>query len=370
MADLLNIDTRTFSAGYLRLGAEELDRRIREAKKALGPRAVVLGHHYQRDEIIRHADMTGDSFKLSQMAAARRDAEFIVFCGVHFMAESADILAAPGQTVVLPDLKAGCSMADMADIEQVEECWARLESVLGRDPAMPVTYMNSSADIKAFCGERGGVVCTSSNAGAVYRWAFAERPRILFLPDEHLGRNTGAAFGIPLGEMAVYDPRTPGGGLSDGEIRNARLILWKGFCSVHQRFTVEQIERARAEHPGIRVIVHPECAYEVVQAADENGSTERIIRRVGESPDGTAWAVGTEINLVMRLAEANPSKTIVHLEDCVCFCSTMYRIDPPHLCWVLESLVEGHPVNVVRVPAETKRWARLALDRMLALPGA
>jgi quinolinate synthase len=370
MSDLMSIDAASFSARYLRMPPEELDERIRRAKATLGSRAVVLGHHYQREEIIRHADITGDSFKLSQMAAARREALYIVFCGVHFMAESADILAGPGQSVMLPDLKAGCSMADMADGDQVEECWSRLESAAGRDPALPVTYMNSSADIKAFCGDHGGSVCTSSNACEVYRWAYGERPRVLFLPDEHLGRNTGVAFGIPLDEMAVYDPLAPRGGLSDEEIRRARLILWKGHCSVHQRFTVQQIERLRALHPGIRVIVHPECTHEVVGAAEEYGSTERIIRRVTESPDGSVWAVGTEINLVMRLAATNPTKTILHLEDCVCFCSTMYRIDPPHLCWVLESLVEGRPVNVIRVPAETKRSARAALDRMLSLPGA
>jgi quinolinate synthase len=366
--DLLAVDKASFSSGYLRLPQDELDRRIRAARASLGASTIVLGHHYQREEVIRHADVTGDSLKLSQHAAARTDARFIVFCGVHFMAESADILAAPHQSVLLPDLKAGCSMADMADADQVRACWSRLAAACGPDTVLPVTYMNSSADIKAFCGENAGIVCTSSNAGAVFRWAFERRPRLLFLPDEHLGRNTGVAHGIPLDAMAVYDPDRSAGGLTDGEIRRARVILWKGFCSVHQRFTVEQIERARAQNPGVRVIVHPECTHEVVRAADESGSTERIARRIDESPEGSVWAVGTEINLVMRLAARNPGKTIVHLDDCVCFCSTMFRIDPPHLCWALESLVAGRPVNVIRVPDDTKRAARAALQRMLDLP--
>jgi quinolinate synthase len=345
----------------------ELQRRIEAAKAALGERVVVLGHHYQRDEVIRHADFTGDSFKLAQLAATRPRAEFIVFCGVHFMAESADVLSAPRQRVVLPDLNAGCTMADMARREQVEECWDALAETLG-DEVLPVTYMNSSAAIKAFVGERGGAVCTSSNARAVLEWAFRRKPRVLFLPDQHLGRNTGHRMGIPLQAMPVWDPYEDGGGLDAKRLREARIVLWKGHCSVHNRFTPEMVDRRRAQIPGVRVIVHPECRFEVVQKADAIGSTEGILKRVRESPEGTRWAVGTELNLVSRLArEAAPGKQVVSLDDCFCVCSTMFRIDPPHLAWSLEALAEGRVVNEVEVPEATAREARVALDRMLEI---
>ena len=347
--------------------ADALEDRITRAKQSLGKRLVILGHHYQRDEVIRHADFRGDSFKLAQQAATRPEAEHIVFCGVHFMAESADILSAEHQTVVLPDMNAGCTMADMADIEQVEDCWESLESVIGGE-VLPVTYMNSTAALKAFVGRNGGAVCTSSNARAVLEWAFRRKPRVLFFPDQHLGRNTGYRMGIPLEEMRVWDPWEPKGGLSEAEVRGSKILLWKGHCSVHNRFTPEMVDQRRAEIPGVKIIVHPECRFEVAQKADAIGSTEGILKTIRDSPAGTKWAVGTELNMVLRMAkEMAPEKRIVPLDDCFCMCGTMFRIDPPHLAWALESLVEGKVVNRVRVPEDVARDARVALDRMLQI---
>ena len=361
---------------YALMSAEELDRRIAAARAKLGGRLVILGHHYQRDEIIQYADARGDSFKLAQFAAARPEADYILFCGVHFMAESADILSGPHQTVILPNPAAGCSMADMASIAEVEECWEALDElfrdeVTGAEgesqPVIPVTYMNSAADLKAFCGRNGGIVCTSSNAEKVLRWAFARGRRVLFFPDEHLGRNTAITLGVPEDQIVVWNQREDFGGIADdATLVNARVILWKGWCSTHQRFSVEQIEQARREYPGVRVVVHPECRREVVEAADENGSTEYIVKVIEQSPPGTVWAVGTEVNLVKRLANEHPDKTIFCLDPIVCPCSTMYRIHPAYLAWVLEELVEGHVVNQVRVDGETAKWAKVALERMLA----
>jgi quinolinate synthase len=346
---------------------QEVQDRIARAKKELGARLVVLGHHYQRDEVIVHADFTGDSFKLAQLAATRPQAEFIVFCGVHFMAESADILSAPHQKVILPDMNAGCTMADMAETDQVEECWEQVTAVLGED-ILPVTYMNSTAALKAMVGRNGGAVCTSSNARAVLDWAFRRKPRVLFFPDQHLGRNTGFRMGIPLETMPVWDPYEERGGLSDQDLRDARLILWKGHCSVHNRFTPEMVDRRREQIDGVRVIVHPECRFEVAQKADAIGSTEGILKTVRESPAGSKWAVGTELNMVNRLArEVAADRQVVSLDDCFCVCSTMARIDPPHLLWVLESLVAGEVVNQVKVPDGIARAARSALDRMLEI---
>jgi quinolinate synthase len=346
---------------------QEVQDRIARAKKELGARLVVLGHHYQRDEVIVHADFTGDSFKLAQLAATRPQAEFIVFCGVHFMAESADILSAPHQKVILPDMNAGCTMADMAETDQVEECWEQVTAVLGED-ILPVTYMNSTAALKAMVGRNGGAVCTSSNARAVLDWAFRRKPRVLFFPDQHLGRNTGYRMGIPLQTMPVWDPYEERGGLSDQDLRDARLILWKGHCSVHNRFTPEMVDRRREQIDGVRVIVHPECRFEVAQKADAIGSTEGILKTVRESPAGSKWAVGTELNMVSRLArEVASDRQVVSLDDCFCVCSTMARIDPPHLLWVLESLVAGEVVNQVKVPDGIARAARSALDRMLEI---
>jgi len=346
---------------------QEVQDRIARAKKELGARLVVLGHHYQRDEVIVHADFTGDSFKLAQLAATRPQAEFIVFCGVHFMAESADILSGPHQKVILPDMNAGCTMADMAETDQVEECWEQVTAVLGED-ILPVTYMNSTAALKAMVGRNGGAVCTSSNARAVLDWAFRRKPRVLFFPDQHLGRNTGYRMGIPLETMPVWDPYEERGGLSDQDLRDARLILWKGHCSVHNRFTPEMVDRRREQIDGVRVIVHPECRFEVAQKADAIGSTEGILKTVRESPAGSKWAVGTELNMVSRLArEVASDREVVSLDDCFCVCSTMARIDPPHLLWVLESLVAGEVVNQVKVPDGIARAARSALDRMLEI---
>src|SRR5437867_3844116 len=347
--------------------AEDVQERIVAARGALGRRVVILGHHYQRDEVIRHADFTGDSFKLAQLAASHPEAEYIVFCGVHFMAESADILSAPHQKVILPDLDAGCTMADMAEIGQVEDCWDQVTAVVGQD-VVPVTYMNSAASLKALVGREGGAVCTSSNARAVLEWAFRRKPRVLFFPDQHLGRNTGYRMGIPLEAMPVWDPYEPGGGLSAEDLRSGRVILWKGHCSVHNRFTPEMVDRRRAQIPGVKGMVHPECRFEVAQKADAIGSTEGIIKTVTGSPAGTRWAIGTELNLVNRLArESAPDREVVSLDDCFCVCSTMFRIDPPHLLWVLESLAEGRVVNRVKVPEATARDARTALDRMLEI---
>ena len=345
--------------------------RARAAKAALGDRVFILGHHYQRDEVIEFADVTGDSFKLAQQAAAHPEAEFIVFAGVHFMAESADILTADTQQVILPDLAAGCSMADMAEIGQVEDCWAALEQAGIADVTVPITYMNSTAAIKAFTGRHGGAVCTSSNAQRSLEWAFGQGEKVLFLPDQHLGRNTAVRdLGLSLDECVVYNPNRPNGGLTPEQLRDARMILWKGHCSVHGRFTPDTVDEVRERVPGVNVIVHPECSYEVVEKADAVGSTEKIIATISAAEPGTAWAVGTELNLVKRLAMANPDKEIVYLDRTVCYCSTMNRIDLPHLVWALESLAAGTVVNRIEVDADTAHWARVALDRMLALPGA
>ena len=347
----------------------DLIARARAAREALGERAYLLGHHYQRDEVIQFADVTGDSFKLAQQAAAHPEAEYIVFCGVHFMAESADILTGPHQQVVLPDLAAGCSMADMATIRAVEDCWSALDGLGLAATTVPITYMNSSAAIKAFTGRHGGAVCTSSNAERSLHWAFEQGDRVLFLPDQHLGRNTAVLdLGMSLDDCVVWDPRLPLGGLDAQTLRSARMILWKGHCSVHGRFTMDSVNDVRARVPGVQVLVHPECQHEVVRSADLVGSTERIIAAVDSAPAGTAWAIGTELNLVRRLADRHPEQTIVFLDKSVCFCSTMNRIDLPHLVWALESLVRGDVVNRITVDEDTAHWARVALDRMLALP--
>ncbi len=348
--------------------------RAHAAKQALGDKVFVLGHHYQRDEVIASADVTGDSFKLAQQAAARPDAPYIVFCGVHFMAESADILTGPGQAVVLPDLAAGCSMADMATFDQVEECWEQLTELgLGDDVTVPVSYMNSSAAIKAFTGRHGGTICTSSNAERALTWAFSQREpsarKVLFLPDQHLGRNTAVReLGLSLEDCIVWNPRKPYGGNTPDQVRAATMILWKGHCSVHGRFTPQAVADVRERVPGVTVMVHPECAYDVCEAADLIGSTEQIIKAVEAAPAGTSWAIGTELNLVKRLATAHPDKTIVFLEKTVCYCATMNRIDLPHLVWALEELVAGRVPNQITVEPETARWAKQALDQMLALP--
>jgi len=354
---------------YLALPDEEMDRRILAAKRTLGRRLVILGHHYQRDEVIKFADYIGDSFKLAGQVSRHPDAEFIVFCGVHFMAESADVLSGDQQKVILPDLAAGCSMADMADPEQLEQCWNDLEQMLGSATGViPVTYINSAASIKAFCGEHGGVVCTSSNAAATLKWAWNRGERILFLPDQHLGRNTAHKLGVPLDRMVVWDPTEIWGGLEPDAIQSARIILWKGHCSVHTRFTVRQIENIRAQHPGVRVIVHPEVPLDVVQAADDSGSTEYIIKTVSESPAGATWAVGTEIHLVNRLArQMEPDRTVLSLDQFGCLCSTMFRVSPNHLLWALEGLVDGQVYNRIVVPDHQKHWTKVALDRMLSI---
>jgi quinolinate synthase len=343
--------------------------RATAAKAALGDRVFVLGHHYQRDEVIQFADVTGDSFKLARDAAARPDAEFIVFCGVHFMAESADILTGPNQKVVLPDLAAGCSMADMAVLSQVEACWDDLVEAGIADDVVPVTYMNSSADIKGFVGRHGGVVCTSSNAKRSLEWAFDKGSKVLFLPDQHLGRNTAVLeMGLALEECVLYDPHKPHGGLTPEQLSNAKMILWRGHCSVHGRFTLDAVNEVRSRVPGVNVLVHPECQHAVVTAADYIGSTEYIIRTIEAAPAGSAWAIGTELNLVRRLAKAHPDKQIMFLEKNVCYCSTMNRIDLPHLVWTLEELVAGRVPNQITVDPDTAANARAALDQMLALP--
>jgi quinolinate synthase len=355
---------------YWDLSGAELVERVRLARQELGERLIVLGHHYQREDIIQFADVRGDSFKLAQWAAQHPETEYIVFCGVHFMAESADILTAPDQKVVLPNMAAGCSMADMADPDDVLACWDELEDVGLASETVPITYVNSAAALKAFCGRRGGIVCTSTNAAAVLRWAFEQKRRALFFPDQHLGRNTGLKLDVGLEEMALWDYRRPYGSLGGNtpeQLERSRVILWKGYCSVHQRFSVEQIERARREHAGIRVVVHPECRMEVVQAADCDGSTEFIVRQVADSAPGSKWAVGTEINLVHRLAVENPDKLVFCLDPVVCPCSTMYRVHPAYLCWVVEQLADGRVVNQVMVDEETARHAKVALDRMLAV---
>jgi len=358
---------------YQDASPEDLHRRIREAKDALGDRLVILGHFYQRDEVVQHADFLGDSFQLANAALTKPDAEFIVFCGVHFMAETADILARPDQTVILPNLAAGCSMADMADEDSVEAAWEELLSVYGdepdadgRVPVIPVTYMNSSAALKAFCGKHGGIVCTSSNAATVLEWAFERGQRVLFFPDQHLGRNTAKAMGVPLEQMPMWNPRKPLGGSTREELLDARVILWHGFCSVHKRFTVDQVAAARESHPGVRVIVHPECPMPVVDAADEAGSTDYIRRAVADATEPTTFAIGTEINMVNRLAAEHPQHTIFCLDPVICPCSTMYRIHPGYLAWVLEELVAGRVVNEISVAAAVQDDARVALERMLA----
>lgn len=354
---------------YAEMSGEELDQRIATARAQLGERLVILGHHYQRDEIIKYADYRGDSFKLAQLAAARPQADYIVFCGVHFMAESADILSAPHQRVILPNPAAGCSMADMANIAEVEECWQMLYETLGEDAGIiPVTYMNSAADLKAFCGRNGGIVCTSSNAPAVIQWAFSHGKRVLFFPDEHLGRNTAFKYGIAEEQMAVWNPKNPmAADDAEEELERSKIILWKGYCTTHMRFTVQQIEKARADYPGIKVLVHPECRREVVAAADLYGSTEYIIQQIEQAPAGSQWAVATEINLVHRLAKEYPEQFIFCLDPIVCPCSTMYRIHPAYLAWVLEGLVEDKVINQVKVDGDTAHWAKVALERMLAL---
>lgn len=357
---------------YQHASAEELDRRITAAKQTLGERVVVLGHFYQRDEIVKHADFLGDSFQLARAARSRPEAEAIVFCGVHFMAETADILSGEHQSVILPNLAAGCSMADMADEDSVEEAWEQLMDILGetdddgRQTVVPVTYMNSSAALKAFCGRHGGIVCTSSNAATVLEWAFERGRRVLFFPDQHLGRNTAKAMGIALERMPMWNPHKDLGGNTAQDLQDAEVILWHGFCSVHRRFTVAQIDKARAEHPGVRVIVHPECPMPVVDAADENGSTDYIRKAIDAAEPGSTFAIGTEINMVNRLADQHPEHTIFCLDPVICPCSTMYRIHPGYLAWVLEELVAGRVINRISVDAATARDAEVALERMLA----
>jgi quinolinate synthase len=356
---------------YVGLADAEMDTRIAKARAALGRRLVILGHHYQRDEVIKFADYTGDSYKLAQQVGRHPDAEFIVFCGVHFMAESADVLSADHQQVILPDLAAGCSMADMAEPGQLSQCWRELEQmgvITAPSSVVPVTYINSAASIKAFCGERGGVVCTSSNAAATLKWAWERGERVLFLPDQHLGRNTAFKAGVPLDAMAVWDPDEIWGGLDPEEAKRARIILWKGHCSVHTRFTVRHIENLRRQHPGIRIIVHPEVTWDVVQAADDSGSTEYIIKTVKASPAGSVWGVGTEVHLVNRLAaDVMPDRTVMSLDQFGCLCSTMFRVSPNHLLWVLEGLLDGQVHNRIVVPDDQKHWTKVALDRMLSI---
>ena len=346
----------------------DLVERAVAARAALGERALILGHHYQRDEVIAFADITGDSFKLAQAAAAQSHAEYIIFCGVHFMAESADILTSAAQKVILPDLAAGCSMADMATANQVQKCWEDLTSVGVSATTIPVTYMNSSAAIKSFTGEHGGTICTSSNAKKTMEWALSKGEKILFLPDQHLGRNTAVlSLGLSLGDCVLWDPWKPMGGLTPEQIRSAKIILWRGHCSVHGRFSVESVNEVRKRVPGVQVLVHPECKNEVVSIADVVGSTEMIIKTVEASPAGSKWAIGTELNLVSRLAKAHPDKEILFLDKTVCYCSTMNRIDLPHLVWTMESLVAGHVVNQIKVAADVARFSKLALEQMLAL---
>ena len=352
---------------YMRTSPDDLEKNIREARAALGSKVVILGHHYQRDEVIQFADMRGDSFKLSQFAAEQNEAEFIIFCGVHFMAETADILSTSEQKVILPNLTAGCSMADMAQTDDVLDCWDDLTDIMGSNQIVPITYMNSTADIKSLCGENDGIVCTSSNAAATFEWAYAKGEKVLFLPDQHLGRNTGLKMGIKLDEMIVWNPFKPLGGNSENEIEESKLILWQGHCSVHTRFTVEQIAQARTAHPDVHVVVHPECTNEVVTAADSNGSTEYIKKLISEAPAGTSWAVGTEISLVNRIAAENPDKTVFCLDTVVCPCSTMYRIHPAYVSWVLDGLLEGQVVNQITVDDKTRKFSRIALERMLSV---
>jgi len=363
-----DVQWQKIPTSYLKMTPEELDVRIAEAKSALGESLLVLGHHYQRNEIIKFADVRGDSFKLSQLAATKKDASYIVFCGVHFMAETADILSGPNQRVILPNLKAGCSMADMAHIDDVLDCWDDLVDVLGDDGGItPITYMNSTAAIKALCGRNNGIVCTSSNATRAFEWGFERAGRVLFLPDQHLGRNTAVKLGIDPRDMIVWDPFKPLGGHTQDSLRSAKVILWKGHCSVHTRFSVEQIEDARRSHPDVNVIVHPECLMEVVDAADMDGSTEFILETIEEAPPGSVWAIGTEISMVHRIAQQNPDKTVFCLDSVVCPCSTMSRLHPAYLSWVLDGLIAGVVVNQIEVEEDTAAEARVALERMLSL---
>ncbi|MGH9415898.1 MAG: quinolinate synthase NadA [Terriglobales bacterium] len=353
---------------YLRYPDHALDQRLAELRGQLGARALILGHHYQRDEVIRFADYRGDSLRLSQRCREHPEAEFIIFCGVHFMAESADILRAPHQQVILPDLNAGCSMADMAEFPQLQDCWSQLQSLGLEQRFLPLTYMNSTAAIKAFCGREGGLVCTSSNAPAAFRWAFERRPGVLFVPDQHLGRNTGVKVGLKLEEMLVWNPRQRWGGNTPEQLATARVLLWQGHCSVHQRFRVEHVAQWREKVPGIRILVHPECCHEVVAAADLVGSTDYILRQVAQAPAGTRWAIGTELHLVHRIAKEFPEQWIAPLDNDGCpVCSTMFRISPQHLAWVLDNLTQGRVVNRILVNERAKHWARVALDRMLEL---
>ena len=362
----VNVRWQRIPVEYLHLSAEELDARIGEARRALGEKVTILGHHYQREEVIRYADYQGDSYKLSQRAASHPESDYIVFCGVHFMAETACILCGPHQKVILPNITAGCSMADMAPMDDVLDAWDDLAEVLGgHGGIVPVAYMNTIAGLKALCGRHGGIVCTSSNAVAALRWAYERGDRVLFLPDQHLGRNTGLKLGLSLDDMVVWNPFKPLGGNTPERLRKARLVLWQGHCSVHTRFTVGQIEAARARYPDIKVIAHPECVMEVVQAADMDGSTEFIRKTITEAPPGSQWAVGTEISLVSRLARENPDKVVFCLDSITCPCSTMYRIHPAYLYWVLDGLLHGEMVNQVTVDEETRRFSRIALERML-----
>jgi quinolinate synthase len=354
-------------AVYRVMPQEELIERCWSAKRRLGQELLILGHHYQQDEVIQFADLRGDSYKLSSEAAKRAECRYIVFCGVHFMAETADILTPPEVVVILPDLAAGCSMADMADLDSVESCWEQLGEVIDLNDILPITYINSSADLKAFCGKLGGLVCTSSNARAALAWGFARRSKILFFPDQHLGRNTARRMGISLDEMCVWDPELPFGGNEPAQLRRCRLILWKGHCSVHQMFKPQHVAWFRKQYPDIKILVHPECMMEVVDQADLVGSTEFIIKTIREAPPGSRWAIGTELHLVNRLKKEHPDKEIHFLSNMVCMCATMYRIDLPHLCWALENLVAGRIVNQIIVREPTRTWARLALERMLEI---
>lgn len=354
-------------AAFKQQGRDELAQFIRESKALLGDKLVILGHHYQADDVIQFADFTGDSFKLAQEAARVKDCQYIIFCGVHFMAETADILTNPDVEVILPDLSAGCSMADMADRESVQNAWQDLDRLVGASDIIPVTYMNSTADLKAFCGRHGGIVCTSSNARSVLEWAYAQKGRVLFFPDQHLGRNTAKAMGMPLDEMVVWDPFEELGGNTESAIHKSKIILWKGHCSVHQMFVPEHIDAFRARDPEVKILVHPECRMEVVDKADLVGSTEGILKVLREAPSGSHWAVGTELHMVNRVAKSMPDKKIDFLSPMVCLCATMYRIDMPHLAWTLDELRQGRVVNRITVDAETTHWARVALERMLAV---
>ena len=363
----VNVRWQKIPSEYIHYSTEELDHKIGEARRQLGSSVTILGHHYQREEVIKHADFQGDSYLLSREAATRREADYIVFCGVHFMAETACILSAPHQKVILPNITAGCSMADMAPMDDVEDAWADLADVLGPGGILPVTYMNSIAGIKALCGQNGGVVCTSSNAKAVLEWSFARSERVFFLPDQHLGRNTALELGVPLDEMVVWNPFRQLGGNTPEQLRRAKMVLWQGHCAVHTRFTVSQIDAARALHPDVNIVVHPECPMETVQAADMVGSTEFIRGKINSAPAGSKWAVGTEVSLVNRLAINNPDKTVFCLDPVTCPCSTMYRIHPAYLLWMLEGLLAGTVHNEITVPEDIKRDSLIALERMLSL---